>query len=157
MNILGNRGYECDNKFISIIGSVNIDCVNKFIKEFNSLVNSSNYISIIMEDLDNYSGLKLKERLNTSEIYNTIYKKSFKNCLDINRILDSNGTFDKIRNYKAFYNDSFEYNQFIDKEFNLIIDYFNDYKVFLDEDKYSIHNISILNNKYNDLIKIKRR
>ena len=31
MNILGNRGYECNDKFIKMIGSVNIDCINNTI------------------------------------------------------------------------------------------------------------------------------
>lgn len=145
MNILGNRGYECNDKFIKMIGSVNIDCINKFIKDYNVLVNSSNYISVILEDLDKYSGLRLEERVNTSILYNKIYNDSYKSCLDINRILNSNGTIDKISKYKD-----------IDNEFELILDYFNDYKVFVDEEKFTIHDLSKLNDKYS-LIKTKRR
>lgn len=145
MNILGNRGYECSDKFIKMIGSVNIDCINKFIKDYNVLVNSSNYISVILEDLDKYSGLRLEERVNTSILYNKIYNDSYKSCLDINRILNSNGTIDKISKYKD-----------IDNEFELILDYFNDYKVFVDEEKFTIHDLSKLNDKYS-LIKTKRR
>lgn len=145
MNILGNRGYECNDKFIKMIGSVNIDCINKFIKDYNVLVNSSNYISVILEDLDKYSGLRLEERVNTSILYNKIYNDTYKSCLDINRILNSNGTIDKISKYKD-----------IDNEFELILDYFNDYKVFVDEEKFTIHDLSKLNDKYS-LIKTKRR
>lgn len=145
MNILGNRGYECSDKFIKMIGSVNIDCINKFIKDYNVLVNSSNYISVILEDLDKYSGLRLEERVNTSILYNKIYNDTYKSCLDINRILNSNGTIDKISKYKD-----------IDNEFELILDYFNDYKVFVDEEKFTIHDLSKLNDKYS-LIKTKRR
>ena len=145
MNILGNRGYECNDKFIKMIGSVNIDCINKFIKDYNVLVNSSNYISVILEDLDKYSGLRLEERVNTSILYNKIYNDTYKSCLDINRILNSNGTIDKISKYKDIYN-----------EFELILDYFDDYKVFVDEEKFTIHDLSKLNDKYS-LIKTKRR
>lgn len=145
MNILGNRGYECNDKFIKMIGSVNIDCINKFIKDYNVLVNSSNYISVILEDLDKYSGLRLEERVNTSILYNKIYNDTYKSCLDINRIINSNGTIDKISKYKD-----------IDNEFELILDYFNDYKVFVDEEKFTIHDLSKLNDKYS-LIKTKRR
>lgn len=144
MYILGKRGYECNNKFINTFGIVNIDCINKFIREYNNLVNSSNYIGLILSNIDSYEGIYLEERINTIDIYSDLYDKSYKNCFDINRILTSNGTLDKI-------------SMFDNKEFNLINNYFDDYKVFINERDYSYHDISNLKNNYNDLLKVKKK
>ena len=144
MDILGKRGYQCSNNFINTFGSVNIDCINKFIREYTTLVNSSNYIGLILENIDSYEGINLEERVNTVGIYSNLYDKSYKNCFDINRILTSNGTLDKISTFN-------------NKEFNLINNYFNDYKIFIGERDYSYHDISKLKDDYNELVKIKKK
>ncbi|MDO4995990.1 MAG: hypothetical protein Q4E69_02305 [Bacilli bacterium] len=144
MDILGKRGYECSSKFIDTFGSVNIDCINKFMREYTTLVNSSNYIGLILENIDSYEGINLEERVNTVGIYSNLYDKSYKNCFDINRILTSNGTLDKIGTFN-------------NKEFNLINNYFNDYKIFIGERDYSYHDIGKLKDDYNELVKIKKK
>ena len=144
MDILGKRSYECCSKFIDIFGSVNIDCINKFMREYTTLVNSSNYIGLILENIDSYEGINLEERVNTVGIYSNLYDKSYKNCFDINRILTSNGTLDKISTFN-------------NKEFNLINNYFNDYKIFIGERDYSYHDIGKLKDDYNELVKIKKK
>lgn len=144
MDILGKRGYECSSKFINTFGSVNIDCINKFIREYTKLVNSSNYIGLILGNIDSYQGIYLEERVSTISLYSDIYNKSYKNCLDINRILTSNGSIDKINNFNS-------------KEFKLINNYFDDYKIFISEKDYTFHDISKLKDDYNDLMKVKKK
>lgn len=144
MDILGKRGYECSSKFINIFGSVNIDCINKFIREYTKLVNSSNYIGLILGNIDSYQGIYLEERVSTISLYSDIYNKAYKNCLDINRILTSNGSIDKINNFNS-------------KEFKLINNYFDDYKIFISEKDYTFHDISKLKDDYNDLMKVKKK
>lgn len=144
MDILGKRGYEVNSKFIYTFGEVNIDCINKFMREYTTLVNSSNYIGLILENIDSYEGIYLEERISTVDIYSNIYKESYKNCLDINRILTSNGTIDKL-------------NKFNSKEFRLINNYFDDYKEFISERDYSYHDINKLKDDYNSLMKVKKK
>lgn len=144
MDILDKRGYECSSKFINTFGSVNIDCINKFIREYTKLVNSSNYIGLILGNIDSYQGIYLEERVSTISLYSDIYNKAYKNCLDINRILTSNGSIDKINNFNS-------------KEFKLINNYFDDYKIFISEKDYTFHDISKLKDDYNDLMKVKKK
>ena len=144
MDILGKRGYECSSQFINTFGSVNIDCINKFIREYTKLVNSSNYIGLILGNIDSYQGIYLEERVSTISLYSDIYNKSYKNYLDINRILTSNGSIDKINNFNS-------------KEFKLINNYFDDYKIFISEKDYTFHDISKLKDDYNDLMKVKKK
>lgn len=113
-------------------------------REYTTLVNSSNYIGLILENIDSYEGIYLEEIISTVDIYSNIYKESYKNCLDINRILTSNGTIDKL-------------NKFNSKEFRLINNYFDDYKVFISERDYSYHDINKLKDDYNSLMKVKKK
>lgn len=157
MNILNNKGSQCDPKFIKTIGAVNIDCLNKFIKEYSTLVISSDYVSLITEDIINLSDeRRINERLCTIGLYSDMYNKAFKNCLEFSRILSDNGTLDKINNYDCFYIDENSecnkfYNIVLYNEFNLIKDYFSDYHKFMADKNYNISGFDELNERY-DLI-----